>query len=216
MFLGSFERTPDGGWTESEDTTPREFVYDHDLLFGTIIDHITDTDNPHRTPIEQESPDIPDDITAISERLDALEADLERVEEDQSAMTRYIMRKTIKDRARFVDDLADRLERQSGEGESSRLARDIAAAARADSTQYERTDAYRRHIQQTLEQLIELGTQLEGVATEASLERYLKSVTDLQSALEDDDDILALAETQDRVCEAIAALEVRIEIVPDK
>ncbi|MFD1565130.1 hypothetical protein ACFR99_16450 [Haloarchaeobius amylolyticus] len=216
VFLGTFERTPDAGWTEAEDTAPREYVYDHDLLFGTIIDHITDTDNPHRTPAEREPPDIPDDLTAVSERLDALEADIERVERDQDALTRYVMRKTLTDRARFFDALADRLEHRSSEGVASRLARDIAAAARPIGDQYTSEDAYRRHVQETLEQLIDLGDRLEGVTTEASLERYLRSVSDLQETLEDDGSVLALAETQDRVCEAADALEVLVDVVPDE
>ena len=217
VFLGSFERTPDRGWTESAASTPREFVYDHELLFGTIIDQITDTDNPHRTPVEREPPDVPDDLTAVSERLDALKTEIERVEQDQTDLTRYVMRKTRNDRARFFDDLAERLEQRPNEGVASRLARDIAAAARVNDEQFsDSEDAYRRHVQQTLEQLIELGDRLEGVTTEASLERYLRSVSALQAALEDDGSVLALAETQDRVCEAADTLEILVDVVPDE
>lgn len=217
VFLGSFERTPDGDWTTSEPPAPRAFVYDHDLLFGTIIDHITDTDNPHRTPVERESPDIPDDITVVSDRLDALETEVERVKREQAALTRYVMRKTLTERARVFDALAERLERRTNEGDGSRLAREIATAARTASGQgCESEDAYRRHGQQVLEQLIELGDRLEGETTEASLERYLRSVSDLQETLEDDGSILAVAETQDRVCEAADALDVLVDIVPDE
>ena len=217
VFLGSFERTPDGGWTDSEASAPREFVYDHDLLFGTIIDHITDTDNPHRTPVEREPPDIPDDITAVSDRLDALEDEVERVTRKQATLTRYIMRKTLTERARVFDALAERLERRTSEGDASRLAREIATAARTASGQVcENEAAYRSHVRQVLEQLIELGDRLEGATTEASLERYLRSVSDLQETLEDDGSILDMAETQDRVCEAADALDVLVDIVPDE
>ncbi|MFA9416284.1 hypothetical protein [Natrinema sp. HArc-T2] len=217
VFLGSFERTPDGDWTDSEASAPREFVYDHDLLFGTIIDHITDTDNPHRTPVEREPPDIPDDITAVSDRLDALETDIGRVKQDQAALTRYVMRKTLTERARVFDALAERLERRTSEGDGCRLARELATTARTASEQAcESEDAYRRHVQHVLEQLIDLGDRLEGTTTEASLERYLRSVSDLQETLEDDGTVLALAETQDRVCEAADALEVLVDIVPDE
>jgi len=217
VFLGSFERTPDGDWTDSAASAPREFVYDHELLFGTIIDHITDTDNPHRTPVEREPPDIPDDITAVSDRLDALEADIERVEREQATLTRYVMRKTLTERSRVFDALAERLERRTSEGDGSRLAREIATTARTASEQAcECEDTYRRHVREVIEQLIELGDRLEGATTEASLERYLRSVSDLQDTLEDDGSVLALAETQDRVCEAADALDVLVDIVPDE
>ncbi|WP_222916060.1 hypothetical protein [Natrinema sp. SYSU A 869] len=215
VFLGSFERTPDGVWAAADDPAPREFVYDHELLFETIINHVTDTDNPHRTPVEREPPDIPDDIGAITDRLDALETELGGLKQDQTALTRYIMRKTLKDRARFFDELADQLEQQTSEG--SRLAREIAATASVDGERiYENEEAYRRHVQQVLEHLIALGDDLESATTEASLERYLKSVSELQAALEDDEPILELAEAQDRVCEAADSLEVLVNIVPDE
>ena len=217
VFLGSFERTPDGDWTDSEALAPREFVYDHELLFGTIIDHITDTDNPHRTPTERESSASPDDLTAVSDRLDALETEVEHVKREQTALTRYVMRKTITARARVFDALAEQLERRTSEGDGSRLAREIATAARTASEQAcESEDAYRRHVRHVLEQLIDLGDRLEGATTEASLERYLRSVSDLRETLEDDGSVLALAETQDRVCEAADALEVLVDIVPDE
>ncbi|WP_049888018.1 hypothetical protein [Natrinema sp. J7-2] len=215
VFLGSFERTPDGVWTEVDDSAPREFVYDHELLFEAMIDHITDTENPHRTPIEREPPDIPDDIGAINDRLDALETELGGLKRDQTALTRYIMRKTLKDRARFFDALADRIEQQTSEG--GRLAREIAAISRADGERIcENEEAYRHHLQQVLEHLIALGDDLEGATTEGSLERYLESVSELQAALEADDSVLELAEAQDRVCEAADSLEVLVEIVPDE
>ncbi|PCR92228.1 hypothetical protein [Natrinema ejinorense] len=215
VFLGSFERTPDGVWTESTEPAPREFAYDHDLLFATIIDHVTDTDNPHRTPVEREPPDIPDGIGEITDRLDALETELGRVKRDQTALTQYVMRKTLKDRARFFDELADRLAQQTREG--SRLAREIATVSRTNGEEIcDSEGAYRRHLQEILEHLIDLGDHLEGATTEASLERYLKSVSDLQSALENDDPVLELAEIQDRVCEAADSLDVLVDVVPNE
>ncbi|WP_226483060.1 hypothetical protein [Natrinema amylolyticum] len=215
VFLGSFERTPDGVWTAADDPAPREFVYDHELLFETIIDHVTDTDNPHRTPVEREPPDIPDDIGAITDRLDALETELGGLKREQTALTRYVMRKTLKDRARFFDELADRLEQQTSEG--SRLAREIAATSSVDGERIsESEEAYRRHVRQVLEHLIALGDDLEGATTEASLERYLRSVSELRTALEDDESVLELAEAQDRVYEAADSLEILVDIVPDE
>ncbi|MBZ6495299.1 hypothetical protein [Natrinema longum] len=215
VFLGSFERTPDGAWTESTEPAPREFAYDHDLLFATIIDHVTDTDNPHRTPVEREPPDIPDGIGEITDRLDALETELGRVKRDQTALTQYVMRKTLKDRARFFDELADRVAQQTREG--SRLAREIATVSRTNGEEIcDSEGAYRRHLREILEHLIDLGDHLEGATTEASLERYLKSVSDLQSALENDDPVLELAEIQDRVCEAADSLDVLVDVVPNE
>ena len=217
VFLGSFERTSDGVWTEAATAAPRAYVYDHDLLFGTIIDHITDTDNPHRTSTEREPQDGTDDLTAVSNRLEDLESELESVKREQTALSEYVMRKTITSRARVFDALAEQLARRTGEGDASRLAREIAADARTASERACESDAaYRRHVRTVLEDLIELGDRLEGTTTEASLERYLRSVSELQDTLEDDDSVLSLAETQDRVCEAAGALEVLVEVVPDE
>ena len=217
VFLGSFERTPDGAWTDAATAASRAYVYDHDLLFGTIIDHITDTDNPHRTSTEREPRDRSDDLTAVADRLDALETELEDVKREQTALTGYVMRKTITARARVFDTLAEQLERRTSEGDASRLAREIATAARTASQQAcESEDAYRRHVRNVLEELIELGDRLEGATTEASLERYLRSVSDLQKTIKDDGSVLELAETQDRVREAADALEVLVDVVPDE
>lgn len=215
VVLGSFERTPDGDWTGTGDPASREFVYDHELLFETIIDHVTDTDDPHLTGVERESPDLPDDVGAITDRLDALETELDELERDRAALTRYITRKTLEDRARRFDELADRLEHRTADG--SRLAREIAASSRTGVERSSDGEAtYRRHVRQPLERLVALGDELSGATTEASRDRYLESVAELQEALGDEAPVLELAEAQDRVCEAAASLEVLVDVVPDE
>jgi hypothetical protein len=215
VVLGSFERTPDGGWTGTRDPASREFVYDHELLFETIIDHVTDTDDPHLTGVERDPPDAPDDLGAITDRLDALETELADLERDRAALIRYLTRKTLADRARRFDELADRLEHRTSDG--SRIAREIATTSRTDlESDAENEAAYRRHVRRPLERLVALGDALSGATTGASRDRYLESVAELQEALGDEAPLLELAAAQDRVCEAAASLEVLVDVVPDE
>lgn len=214
VFLGAFERTPDGTWVPADEAPAREFVYDNEFLFAAIVDHITDTENPHQTSVEQPTPDPADGIDEVTDRLNALESELDGLKRDHASLTRYVVRKTLKDRARIFDALADRLADHTGEG--SRLAREIAETSRAAVPADHGTDAaYRRHLEDVLTPLIELGDVLEGTTTEESLERYLKSVSELQTAVDDDRSLVELADAQDRVCEAADSLEVLVPVVSD-
>jgi len=215
VFLGSFERAPDGSWEPMTDGPTRPFVYDHDLLFATIVNHLTDTDNPHQTPIKKERNEIPDDLDRIGQRVNALENELQTIEREHATVRQYLLRKTVKDRIRFFEDLSNRLERQSGNG--SKLARTITEQSREELQVTETgTHSYRQQLNRLLEQLIQLGEPLETVATEKSLERYLKSVSRLQSAIEDNKPLLELVDAHDQVCEAADSLEILVGVVPDE
>jgi hypothetical protein len=214
VFLGSFERTPDGNWVSMDAAPPRTFVYDQEFLFATLVDHISDTDNPHRTPVTQEPMDVPEDVDEILGKLESLEAQVDELEADRQSLTRYTLRKTIKDRIRFFGELAERVEHQSGE--SSRLARTIADRSREELETFDAQKArYKDHLDDLVELLIELGDHLEPVITEESLEHYLRSVSNLQSAVENDASLLDLVETHDQVCEAADSLEILLDVVPD-
>lgn len=215
VFLGSFQRTPAGDWVPAEDAPARPVVYDHEFLFAALIDHITDTDNPHRTPVEQDPVDVPDDVEGIMNKLASLEAEIDEIKDERRSFARYVVRKTVKDRIRFFDELSERLERHSGEG--SRLAREIAEFSREElGTFDDQLDTYRQQLEQLLDLLIELGEPLRTVTTEKSLERYLKAVSDLQSALEDEASLIELADAHDRVCEAADSLDILVGVVPDE
>ncbi|WP_135534607.1 hypothetical protein [Halostella pelagica] len=215
VFLGSFERNPDGTWGVGDDATARPFVYDAELLFGLLVEHVTDTENPHQTPVDQASDDIPEDIVGISDRLTFLEEEMKEIKRDRAALTRYVMRKTIKDRIRFFEALAERLEDHTGDG--SRLAREIVELSHEELQSFDaREESYRRHVRTVLDQLIDLGECLDENTTEDSLEQYLKAVSELQTVVEDGEPVLELADAHDQVCEAADSLEILVGVIPDE
>ncbi|WP_049923844.1 hypothetical protein [Halopiger djelfimassiliensis] len=214
VYLGAFERTPAGSWEPASDGTGQSYVYDHDMLFTALVHHLADTDNPHRTPVQEQDKERPDDLDGIVRRLDAMEGTVENLERERDMLAQYVLRKTIKDRVRFFETLSERLEPYSGEG--ARLAREIAEVSRdgLDATP-DREEAYRRHLSTLMDRLIQLGEPLEQVVTEESLERYLKSVSRLQSTIESDEPLLELVDAHDQVCEAADSLDVLVDVVPE-
>lgn len=213
VFLGAFERTPDGTWAEADAPGPQSFVYDHELLFATMLEHLTDTDNPHETPVEDTSDDVPEDIEGVTERLAFLESELDDLKDDRDSLRQYVVRKSSKDRVRFFEALGDRLESHTGEG--SLLAREIAETVTTDGVVGD-AEAYRRELEELLDLLVDLGEALEGVTTERSLERYLRAVSDLQAAIDAESTLLELTTAHDSVCEAADSLAVLVNVVPDE
>ena len=215
VFVGAFEQTPDGTWVEHEATTPRSFVYDQQLLFATLLEHVTDTDNPHETPVEEQTDDVPEDIEGITERLRFLETEMQAVKQDRDSLQRYAIRKSINDRTRFFERLADRIEDHAGEG--GLLAREVADTASSDSERLLADEtAYRHNLDELLAVLVDLGEAIEGVTTEQSHQAYLQSVSDLQTAIEREASLLELTEAHDQVCEAADSLTVLVNVVPDE
>lgn len=215
VFLGAFERTPDGSWVEAAEAPGRPIVYDHDMLFGLLIEHIADTENPHETPVHEPIDPQPDDIEKLNDRLSVVEDTIDELEAERDSFMEYTMRKTIKDRSRFFRALSDRIEQPSGTG--SRLAREIARTSTAEfvpSASMEQR--YREQLTSLLDQLIQVGDELEGVVTEESLERYLEAVSDLQSTLDGDVEVLDLLKADNRVCETADSLDVLVDVVPDR
>lgn len=219
IFVGSFERGRDGAWTPGDETVRREVVYDNDMLYAALVDHVTDTDNPHGVPTQTEPTDLSvdlDEVEEFSHQLRILQAELEELKADHETMNRYVMRKSLKDKIRFFREVADRFEDHSAQG--SKIAQEIVETSKEGMKEavYDDVDGYRDHVGRMLELDITLGEALEESATEDSLERYVKAVTELQAALEDEASVLQVAETQDQVCEAADSLEVLYDIVPDE
>lgn len=214
VYLGAFERTHDGSWVEASEAPPRPYVYDHEMLFSLFVAHLADRDNPHETPVHEPIDPQPDDLEALNKRVSMVEENLAEIEAQRDSFMEYTLRKTIKDRARFFESLSDKLERPSGEG--SRLAREI---ARMSTDEFipgeEMASEYRQQLSKILDHLIEVGDALEGVVPEESLERYLVAVSELQSTVEADSDLLDLIKADNRVCETADSLEVLVDVVPD-
>lgn len=213
VYLGGYERTPDGSWTEITDEVVRSYVYDHEMLFTLLVQHLADTDNPHETPIHEPADPNPD-VEDLADRLADLEASLIELEQERDTFARYTLRKTIKNRARFFASLGDRIE--DHHGESSRIAREIVRRSDDKLVESENVRAqYTQQLSTVLPSLIEIGDLLEGVVTERSLERYLRAVSELQSTLESDADLIELIDADDRVCETVDSLDILVDVVPD-
>ncbi|ARS88996.1 hypothetical protein [Natrarchaeobaculum aegyptiacum] len=213
VYLGGYERTPDGSWTEITDGAPRPYVYSHELLFSVLVQHLTDTDNPHETPVHEPVDPNPD-VDDIEDRLANLETSLHALEQERDTFARYTLRKTIKDRTRYFATLGDRIEEHHGE--SSRVAREIVRVSDSELADSENVHAqYTQQLSELLPYLIEIGDLLDGVVTERSLERYLRAVSQLQSSLESDTDLIDLIDADDRVCESVDAFDILVNVVPD-
>ena len=213
VYLGGYKRTPDGSWTEITGGVARSHVYDHEMLFTLLVQHLVDTDNPHKTPVHEPADPNPD-VKDIENRLAGLETSLHDLKKERNTFARYTLRKTIKNRARFFASLGDRIE--DHHGESSRVAREIVRRSADELVEGENVrEQYTRQLSTVLPHLIQIGDLLEGVVTERSLERYLRAVSKLQSALESDADLIELIDADDRVCETVDSLDILVDVVPD-
>jgi hypothetical protein len=209
IYVGAFERTRDGSWIKAGETVRRELVYDNDMLYAALINHIRDTENPHNIGMAGGDLDIGD------EQLREFREQLEVMNDQLSTLNRYVMRKSLKDKIRFFDDVSARFEDHDTSG--SRIAQEIVETAKAgmSDSAYDDPEDYRDHVGDMLELDINLGEALEASATEDSLERYVRAVNELQEVLANDENVLRVAEAQDGVCEAADSLEVLYDIVPE-
>jgi hypothetical protein len=206
VFIGSFERTRDGTWIPGGDTVRRQLVHDNEMLYAALVNHITDTANPHgmagRSGGGSGGEDLGDVRGTIEEMRDQLDT-----------LNRYVMRKSLKDKIRFFRDVSTRFE--EADSNASKTAQEIVEQAKSGMAEdvFDDPEAYRAHVGDMLELDIALGEDLEDSATEESLERYVKAVNELQETLAADRGVLHVAEAQDGVCEAADSLEMLYDIV---
>lgn len=211
IFIGAFDRTRDGSWVKGEQTVRRNLVYDNDMLYAALIQHITDTENPH-------------DFTGGSvggggegdmEEVESMRQQVHALNEQLDTVTSYLMRKSLKDKIRFFDDVSARFD--THEPDASRIAQEISEKAKEGIRMnvHEDPEAFADHVGEMLQLDINLGEALDESATEESLERYVRAVNRLQETLVGETDAIRVAEAQDGVCEAADSLEVLYDIVPE-
>lgn len=208
VFIGAFERTRDGSWITGSDTVRRDLAYDNEMLYSMLVSHIT-ADRPHYAMgiAEDISPEM-EELVDVGKQLDGIQSQLDTI-------TRYVMRKTLKDEIRFFSTLAERFEEHDPEG--SRIAQNIVEQAETGMSEeaFDDPDEYRARVGEKLELHLDLGEVLEDSATEESLEWYVKAVNELQTALAENAPIVRIAEAQDEVCEAADSLEELYGVVKD-
>jgi len=214
LFLGSFRQTPDGEWQSSEATHRRPYVYDNEMLFSLLVDHIADTDNPHDTrvgePTEYMENEL-DQVEGFGARLQQLQNELTELTEKVDAHTDYTTQKSLKTLIRFFDDLADSFE---GQGEITRSALSIVNATReaVRDEVHDDPEAYLALVDQLLVQIETLTAELADETTENSHEQFQSVVDDLARLSEEDATVIEIARTIDRLAETADMLEQRTEV----
>jgi hypothetical protein len=216
VYLGSFEQTIAGTWAER---TPnqRRFVYDNELLFAALEAHITDDENPHgATGGDSRVPSGLNELQALREDIASLDLAIEAMSDQLSTVKRYMMQKSLKDKVRIFTVVAQSVEDVDGQG--SLVAREIADAAQDGMNGGAHTDdsAYRRLVARLLELENELGDVLKDDVTQATLERYVDAVEELNNALDETQPVFQLAVLQDQVCEAADSLRKMYTIIRDE
>ncbi|PSQ19196.1 hypothetical protein BRD00_02830 [Halobacteriales archaeon QS_8_69_26] len=209
IFIGAFERTRDGSWVKGGETVRRNLVYDNDMLYAALIQHITDTENPHNFTGGAGG------VGGDMEEVESIQRQVRTLTDQLDTVTSYLMRKSLKDKIRFFDDVSARFD--THEPDASRISQEIVEKAKDGIRQgvHEDDEEFADHVGEMLQLDINLGEALDEAATEESLERYVKAVNRLQETLVGETDPIRIAEAQDAVCEAADSLEVLYDIVPE-
>jgi len=209
VYLGGFERTADGSWTAIDATQP-SYVYSTELVYATLVEHITDTENPHQTDSgagEHPTPQA-DELNSLHERIEQLHSELSTLKQRQETTTTHLLGKTLASAGRLFSMAAD----QFGDHHPSvsKLAREIAqeSTAGSHSAAAEDSEQFRSLARQLQPTLVEFGDRLDGAARTETADRYFDALAALQSTLEDDESAVETAIAFDSVAEAAVDLEV--------
>lgn len=227
VFLGSFEKRS-GAWHRREaDTEPRPYVYTNNMLYAAIADHVADQGNPHDVSVEgisdelldrldelESTGDLVSRVDELEERLDALagyKERLDRLESQKSSLERYVMYKTLDYKVRAYSGLAEEFD--------SDKVRDVVRRAKgaiADEAYgaFEEEDGYFDRIKEVSDLESDVVDEVEGEATDDSLEEYSTAVDELMAVIEAEEDVIRVAIAQDRVCGAAEGLQ-ELDIVRD-
>lgn len=216
VYVGSFERAPDGSWQPAEDAADRTFVPDNQFLYAALIDHVTDTENPHRTTVEEPSREPPeglDNMEAITTTLETLQNRVDQLEGDNDRLRRYVVRNALKDTRRHFTALADQLTDKPGfDGRLARAIGNESEAAVGDGA-IDDPAAFRSHAETLLDMMLQFDEDLEEAASGRDYERYEDGVTALADTLESESaSTVDVAEALDRVSEAADSTEVVLEV----
>lgn len=211
VSLGGFERQSDGEWVRSQTASQPTYVYDSELVYHMLVDHLTDTENPHRTAVTADRLDPecdPAELEGVHDRIDQLQSELTALTRRQQTTTTHLLGKTLDTTARRFGSTADSFADHSGA--VSKTAREIARQAETASHTDVHTDSmqYLSTVRELYPSLVEFGDQLSGAASETTATRYLDRVADLQSTLERDQPAVEAAIALDEVAEAAADLDV--------
>ena len=210
VYLGGFERGPDGAWQPSETAPQPAYAASTDLLLGALADHIADTDNPHRTTTDAEPPTPeldPAELEGIHERVDYLQSELSALKDRHRRTATHLRLRSLDTTARRFRSVADAF--ADHDGAVSKAAREVArqAAAASRAGAGDEPASYRSAVRELHAALAAAGDDLTGTAREPTVDRYLDAVAALQSTIEADDPAVDVAIALDRVAEAAAGLE---------
>lgn len=203
IFIGAFNLTPEGDWRPSKATKRRPYVYDNDMLFSILIDHISDTDNPHSTRVGEPAEHVEnelDQVEGFSTQLQQLRSEMQEINDQLDVHTEYTAHKSLKTLIRFLDEVADTFE---GESEISRSSLTIVDTTREaiHSDVHTDPDRYAEFISQILTDVQALADALEGKTTEVSYQQFQSAVTDAEQLSAEKASVIEVARTIDRLAE---------------
>ena len=218
VFLGGFERGPDGTWQPSETAPGPAHAASTDLLLGALANHIADTDNPHRTTTDAEPPTPeldPAELEGIHERVDYLQSELSALKDRHRRTATHLRLRSLDTAARRFRAVAEAFADHDGAVSTAArtVARQAAAACRAGAG--DEPDSYRSAVRELHAALAAVGDDLAGAAREPTADRYCEAVAALQSTIEADQPAVDIAIALDRVAEAAAGLERLHPVAPE-
>lgn len=217
VFLGSFKQAPDGSWEPGEERRRRPYVYDNDMLFGLLVEHISDTENPHDTRIGEPSEYVEselDQIEGFRMRLQEMHREMKDLGQKLEMHTEYTTHKSLKTTMRFFDELADRFQHNGDVSRASLAVVDAIEDAIREEV-YDDTERYLTFVEQLFGDIRQLSDELEGEATETSYRQFDAVVDELEELTAGETTVIEVARTMDRLGETADMLQERTEVVPE-
>ncbi|MDS0301117.1 hypothetical protein NDI76_20480 [Halogeometricum sp. S1BR25-6] len=215
VFLGAFERS-EGAW-RATGAERRPLVYSNDMLYGALVRHVFDHDNPHRVTGGGGETGVP---TELRERVADLETAVselrDRVEHDEatiSTLEGYVIDRSLEEAVQAFEAVTEEFE--------SEAAHDIAKTLREriEDDPFVGPEKYFELVGELVELATELRSEIRDEATEESLERYRRAVDRLDEVWseerdkeETDRDILRVVLAQDRVSETASWLLIKLAV----
>lgn len=141
----------------------------------------------------------------LGELKSEFEAEIEALHDRLGPLERYVMDKTLKYKHETFTGVAERFDTDTGPEIV-----EIAEEAIAEEVFRDR-ESYFRFLREVAELEERLVDELEGQATEESLERYAQAIQRLIETLDDEEQVVEAAVEQDFVCENVERLERQLE-----
>lgn len=205
VLVGSFEKSSDRAWSEAE-FKPGPLLHHNEMLYTILANHILDFDDPHRTgsPQSGNGRHIEDVLVSSDEsiRIDILDSEIdlqvtEAIQDDLRSLHQYYRRKVLNLlRWTLMDVVTDFDSTRGGNSVAENVRKNITNGlddSKIFLEEHEFLNFSEEHLldgemltadAEEKYGLIQLEDDLEGKATEASLERYSAALRELREAID--------------------------------